>query len=109
MIETVVGVRVLRPYVLEVTFADGVQRQVDLEPFLWGEVFQPLRDPAYFAQVAVDPDGGTIAWPNGADLAPEFLYYGEAGPPPGYYDPAGTEDESKPEIAPVGSERRGAV
>ena len=78
--ETVIAVEVLRPYVLEVTFEDGARRQVDIEPFLWGEVFQPLRDPAYFAQVTVDPELGTIVWPNGADLAPEFLYYGEDTP-----------------------------
>lgn len=93
MIETVVAVRVLRPYVLEVTFDDGVQRRVDMEPLLGGEVFQPLRDPDYFARVTVDPDAGTIAWPNGADLAPEFLYYGEAGPPPGYYEQAAEVDD----------------
>ena len=99
MLETVVAVRVLRPYLLEVTFDDGVRRQVDMEPLLWGEVFQPLRDPAYFAKVAVDADSGTIAWPNGADLAPEFLYYGEEGPPPGYYEERQEADETAPALA----------
>jgi hypothetical protein len=102
MIETVVAVRVLRPYVVEVTFDDGVQRQVDLEPLLAGEVFRPLRDPEFFAQVAVDHDGGTIAWPNGADLAPEYLYYGEAGPPPSYYEP---ELEAAESVAAGGESR----
>ena len=37
-------------------------------------VFEALRDPARFAEVRVDPDLGTICWPNGADLAPEVLY-----------------------------------
>ncbi len=78
--ETVVAVKVLRPYILDVTFDDGFRREVDVEPFLWGKVFQPLRDPAYFAQVTVDAELGTIVWPNGADLAPEFLYYGEDTP-----------------------------
>ena len=77
MLETVVAVRVLCPYLPGVTFDDGVRRQVVMEPLLWGEVFQPLRDPVYFAKAAVDADSGTIAWPNGADLAPEFLYYEE--------------------------------
>ena len=62
------------------TFEDGVRRRVDIEPFLWGEVFRPLRDPSFFARVTVDPELGTIVWPNGADLAPEFLYYGEDTP-----------------------------
>ena len=75
--ETVVGVKVLGPYVLEVTFDDGTVRQVDLEPILSTEAFEPLRDPDLFAQAAVDPAGGRVYWPTGADLAPEFLYYGE--------------------------------
>ncbi len=37
-------------------------------------MFQPLRDPAYFARVSVDPICGTVVWPNGADLAPSALY-----------------------------------
>jgi hypothetical protein len=37
-------------------------------------VFEPLSDPGVFARVHVDPDGGTIAWPGGLDLAPEPLY-----------------------------------
>src|SRR5581483_2623015 len=73
-IEVVSAVRVLRPYVLEVTFADGVQGYVDVEPLLEGEVFAPLRDPARFAEAFVDADAGTVVWPNGADLSPEFLY-----------------------------------
>ena len=78
--ETVVAVNVVRPYILVVTFDDGCRREVDIEPFLWGTVFQPLRDPAYFSLVTVDAELGTIVWPNGADLAPEFLYYGEDTP-----------------------------
>jgi len=94
MIETVVAVRVLEPYRLEITFDDGEQRQVDVEPLLDGEVFRPLRDPTFFAQVVVDEDAGTVVWPNGADLAPEFLHYGEAGPPPDHDRPrqVGAED-----------------
>jgi len=41
---------------------------------LHGEVFEPLRDPEVFAQVKINPETGTIEWPNGADLAPEFLH-----------------------------------
>ncbi|MGH2532557.1 MAG: DUF2442 domain-containing protein [Thermomicrobiales bacterium] len=78
--EHVVSVTVLRPYVLDLAFTDGSRRHVDLEPELWGEVFEPLRDPAFFAQVEVDPELGTVVWPNGADFAPEFLYYGEDNP-----------------------------
>jgi uncharacterized protein DUF2442 len=40
----------------------------------WRGVFEPLRDPAYFATVQLDPELGTISWPNGADVAPETLH-----------------------------------
>lgn len=80
MQQTVVAVNVVRPYVLDVAFSDGVTRRVDTEPLLWGEAFQPLRDERIFAQVSVDPILWTIVWPNGADLAPEYLYHGEETP-----------------------------
>lgn len=51
-------------------FDDGSSGEVDLERDLDGEVFEPLRDPAYFAGFVVDE---TLTWPNGADFAPEFL------------------------------------
>jgi hypothetical protein len=37
-------------------------------------VFEPLREPEYFARVTVDREAGTIAWPDGLDMAPEPLY-----------------------------------
>lgn len=49
--------------------------EIDLEPYLWGEMFEPLTaDYDLFRQVAVDERGGTICWPNGADLSPRRLY-----------------------------------
>ncbi|MBI2857014.1 MAG: DUF2442 domain-containing protein [Chloroflexi bacterium] len=73
--EIVTRVTVLRPYVLELSFSDGKRLEVDLGGELEGEVFEPLRDPAYFARVTVDQELGTVVWPNGADFAPEFLYH----------------------------------
>lgn len=70
----VVEVKIVEPYVLEVAFADGVRRRVEVEPELYGEKFEPLRDPEMFRQASVDPELGTVVWPNGADLSPEFLY-----------------------------------
>lgn len=70
-------VEVLPPYGLRLTFRDGSSGIVDGRSWLGGGddgVFAPLRDPAYFAQVYVDHDAGTIAWPNGADVDPDTLY-----------------------------------
>ena len=71
--EEVVNVKVIRPYVLEIDFSDGKHKQVDVQEELEGEIFELLEDPDYFALAVVD--GGTVAWPNGADFAPEFLYH----------------------------------
>lgn len=70
----VAAVEPLGGYRLRLTFADGVTGEVDFEGREWRGVFEPLRDPDYFARVTVDPEIGTIAWPNGADMAPEPLY-----------------------------------
>ena len=78
--EKAVSVRVVRPFVVDVTFDDGYRREVDIEPLLWGEVFAPLRDYDLFQQAAVDRDGGSVFWPTGAHLAPKFLYYGQDTP-----------------------------
>ena len=70
----VVSAEVVGPHSLLVTFNDGVTKQVNLRPLLWGPVFEPLLDPAYFARVKLDPVFGVPTWPNEADLAPEALY-----------------------------------
>jgi len=61
-------------YRLLITFEDGSTRLVDLEPYLSGEVFEPLRDVKYFKRVRVSQDLDTIVWPNEADFCPDFLY-----------------------------------
>jgi len=70
----VVEVRHLKDYVIWVRFEDGTEGEVDLRQSLRGPVFEPLRDIQYFSTVSVNPDLGTIVWPNGADVAPETLY-----------------------------------
>jgi hypothetical protein len=54
--------------------SDGTSREVDLMGDLHGQIFEPLADPAFFAQVRVDDELGTAAWPNGADLDPLLLH-----------------------------------
>ena len=67
--------------VVYVTFSDGSARDIDLEPYLHGPLFDPIRlNPELFAQVVVDPETETLTWPNGADIAPEVLYY-DGNPP----------------------------
>lgn len=61
-------------FTLRIEFSDGSIRDVDLSDELRGEVFDPLRDPTVFSQVRINPETRTIEWPNGADLAPEFLH-----------------------------------
>lgn len=68
------AVEVVGDFRLRLTFADGTVGEVDFTDREWSGVLRPLRDPAFFAQVRVDGEAGTIAWPGGIDLAPEPLH-----------------------------------
>ena len=62
---------------LEVTFVDDTAGKVDMRAFLSsskidGTVFEPLRDPAVFAEARVVM--GAVQWPSGVDLAPDAMY-----------------------------------
>jgi Protein of unknown function (DUF2442) len=70
----VVAVEVVADHRLRLTFEDGTVGDIDFTQREWRGVFEPLRDPAYFATVRVEPEAGTIVWPNGVDMAPEPLY-----------------------------------
>lgn len=74
MLIDVVEAKYVRDFTVWVKFEDGSEGEVDLSRELYGPVFEPLRDIKYFQQLRVDSELGTIVWPNGADLAPEFLY-----------------------------------
>lgn len=68
------NVQYLGDYRLEIAFSDGTIKEVDLSAELHGEVFAPLLDKEFFKQVFLNTETNTIEWPNGADLAPEFLH-----------------------------------
>lgn len=68
----VTDVRYVAGHVLWLKFSDGLDGEIDLANELIGEVFGPLKDPKVFARVHLE--SGTIAWPNGADWAPETLH-----------------------------------
>ena len=70
---SVVEARHVRDHTVWIRFKDGSEGEVDLSSELWGPVFEPLKDIQYFRSFKV-AEYGTIAWPNGADIAPEFLY-----------------------------------
>jgi hypothetical protein len=57
---------------IHLAFNDSSEGTVDFEQWLNGPVFEPLKDPKFFRRFFVE--GGTVVWPNGADIAPETLY-----------------------------------
>jgi len=59
---------------LRVCFDDATEQTIDFRPVLSGELYAPLRDPAVFARVQIDPVARTLVWPNGADFDPETLH-----------------------------------
>jgi hypothetical protein len=75
MIIHVTDAKYLRDGQFELAFNDGRRGVADLSGTLEGPVFEPLRDPAFLARGAVDPETRTLSWPNGADVAPEYLYF----------------------------------
>jgi len=71
-IPMVVDAKYENGYRIRIVFSDGQRKMVDFESWLEGPVFEPLRDQKYFQEFFIE--GGTIVWPNGADIAPETLY-----------------------------------
>jgi hypothetical protein len=57
---------------IHLSFNDGMERTIDFGRWLEGEVFEPLKQVEYFQRFFLE--GGTVTWPNGADIAPETLY-----------------------------------
>jgi hypothetical protein len=72
---SVVSAKYIRDFIVEIQFDDGTIKSIDCKPWLKGEVFEPLKETEYFQKFFLE--GGSIAWPNGADIAPEALYAAE--------------------------------
>jgi hypothetical protein len=70
----VTEVKPLGGFRLRISFDDQTTREIDLEPVLEGEIYGPLRSPAMFAAVSIDPEVHTLVWPNGADFDPAILH-----------------------------------
>jgi hypothetical protein len=70
----VVGAAVVGDHALRLLFSDGTVGDIDFSAERWTGVLAPLNDPAYFAEVTVDPEAGTVAWPDRTDSATEPLY-----------------------------------
>ena len=62
----------LNGFVIAMRFNDGTEKHIDISQWFKGPVFKSLKDPKFFAKFFVE--GGTLAWPNGVDIAPEALY-----------------------------------
>ncbi|HBG05467.1 MAG: hypothetical protein A2075_05535 [Geobacteraceae bacterium GWC2_58_44] len=79
----VVAVEVIEGHELQLTFEDGLTARIDMDRIVasFEGVFAPLLDPVFFSQVKVDPELGTIVWPNGADICPDVLYSFASGKP----------------------------
>jgi hypothetical protein len=90
MLKDVVKVEYLDDYRLHLRFEDGAEGVIDVSDLVkFTGVFAPLEDKAYFAQVHVNPDIGTICWPNDADLDPDVLYAAITGEPIDISEPVG--------------------
>ena len=70
----IVSVTALENYHVKIFFDDGTNFTFDVSPYLYGEVFEPLKDKKLFKQVKVDKLLGSIFWNTGADFCPDFLY-----------------------------------
>jgi hypothetical protein len=89
MLKDIVEVQPLENYQLRLRFENGIEGVVDIAGMMrFTGVFAPLKDPAYFSQVRVNSDLGTICWPNGADIDPDVLYSRITGEPITFLDAA---------------------
>jgi hypothetical protein len=79
----VIHVRYTGGYRLELSFTDGLRKEIDFKDRILGRsgVFLPFADTEFFRQVRLEPEAGTIVWPNGVDFCPDVLYSLASGQP----------------------------
>ncbi len=68
----VVAAKRVRGFVVATRFNDGSEKHIDISQWFRGPVFKPLKDEMFFKKFFIE--AGTLAWPNGVDIAPEALY-----------------------------------
>ena len=98
MLKDIIAVAPKTKYVLHLKFEDGTEGDADISRIVkFTGVFAPIKDTSYFSKVSVNPELGTISWPNGADIDPDVLYSEITGKKlPSYTKPRKTiEYESK--------------
>jgi hypothetical protein len=79
-IYTVIDFEIIAPYTIRLRFDDESIQVINFWPMLRGELYGPLRDLDLFNQVLLDPESGTLVWPNEADFDPATLHdWGEVG------------------------------
>lgn len=68
----VVKAKHINGFVIATCFNDGTEKLIDISQWFKGPIFRSLKNPRFFRKFFIE--GGTLAWPNGADIAPEALY-----------------------------------
>lgn len=76
----IIAAEPIRDRILLLTFANGERRLIEIAAhFKFFGVFEPLKDDLFFREVRINPEAGTIEWPNGADMCPDVLYQASVG------------------------------
>ena len=71
----VTNAKYIEGYKVEVSFNNGREGIADLSGALKGPIFEALKNKSQFSNFIIDDELETIVWANGADLAPEYIYF----------------------------------
>ncbi|HMQ78116.1 MAG TPA: DUF2442 domain-containing protein [Ignavibacteria bacterium] len=70
-IHDVIKVEPLEDYILSIVFDDGLNKTIDIKPYINIGISADLKDPDFFNKVYLD--NGSVTWPNGFDFCSVFL------------------------------------